>query len=521
MVSLSLRSIQWHLKSLLDSTKYQLLFTTSNIQSFHLHIQFINKIITRPILHGCPTICVSVVYDPVVLASGPARLLYPMDEGSPTYRDQFAIPTFQLLGITHPDFSDDDLSIYFCGNSLGLMPQATPKAIEEELKAWHARAVEAHFNHPNDNHWVDIDLPLLSLTAPLVGAKENEVAVMGSLTANLNALLVSFYKPKGSKTKILFEKHAFPSDYYAFLNLVKIHGYDESHLIQIAPKEGDTYLKTKDIIAAIEQHKDELALVCFPGIQYYTGQWFDIPTITKAGHDAGAVVGWDLAHAVGNVPLELHAWNVDFAVWCNYKYLNLGPGAMAGIFVHENHTKENSAELFPPRLAGWWGNNASDRFKMLEKFDPIQLALSYRQLNPSVLDVVAVKTSYQLVAAAGGVTTLRQKSLALTQHLWDLLVQSPYYNATSTPWFKILTPEDPAERGAQLSVLFGPHSDDPAHDTMEQVFQYLHDHAIICDERRPNVIRLAPTPLYNTFKEVEIVVQRVNEALDAIARKHS
>lgn len=444
-----------------------------------------------------------------------------MDEGSPTYRDQFAIPTFKLLGISHPDFADDDLSIYFCGNSLGLMPQATPKAIEEELKAWHARAVEAHFNHPNDNHWVDIDLPLLPLTAPLVGAKENEVAVMGSLTANLNALLVSFYKPKGSKTKILFEKHAFPSDYYAFLNLVKIHGYDESHLIQIAPKEGDTYLKTRDIIAAIEHNKDELALVCFPGIQYYTGQWFDIATITKAGHDAGAVVGWDLAHAVGNVPLELHAWNVDFAVWCNYKYLNLGPGAMAGIFVHENHTKENSPELFPPRLAGWWGNNAADRFKMLEKFDPIQLALSYRQLNPSVLDVVAVKTSYQLVAAAGGVTTLRQKSLALTQHLWDLLVQSPYYSATSSPWFKILTPEDPAERGAQLSVLFGPHSDDPAHDTMEQVFQYLHDHAIICDERRPNVIRLAPTPLYNTFKEVEIVVQRVNEALDAIARKHS
>lgn len=450
-----------------------------------------------------------------------------LDAEFPTYKDKFAIPTFQSLGITSSEFSPTDASLYLCGNSLGLMPQATKQAIADELDAWGARGVESHFNHPGENDsktlWVDIDLPLIPLIAPVVGGLNSEVAVMGSLTANLNALLTSFYKPRGKKTKILFEKQAFPSDYYAFLNMVMLHGFDQSHLVQIAVPPGETYLKTELILDQIEVHRDELALVCLPGIQYYTGQFFDIPTITKAAHAHGIVVGWDLAHAVGNVPLSLHDWDVDFAAWCSYKYLNAGPGAIAGIFVHEKHTKENSKTNFPPRLAGWWGNNASDRFKMLEVFDPMQTALSYRQSNPSVIDCVALKSSLEVFQQVGGVQALRSKSLQLTQYMQKLLTSSQYYLAPdadkSAVGFKILTPLNGAERGAQLSLLFQPHHDKPEFNVMEQVFRYLHDHAIICDERRPDVIRLAPVPLYNTFSEVYTVIKRVEEALARIVLK--
>lgn len=434
----------------------------------------------------------------------------------PSFVDKFHVPTFGSLGIEHPDFPQETSAIYFCGNSLGLMPKATGPALAAELKAWGDRGVEAHFNHPLATNWVDVDLPLLPLTAPIVGAEQNEVAIMGSLTANLNALLVAFYKPKGKRTKIMFEKNAFPSDYYAFLNIVKVHGYDECHLIQLVPKNGRLYLETSDILDEIERHADELALICFPGIQYYTGQWFDIPTITSKARAQDIVVGWDLAHAAGNVPLQLHDWGVDFAVWCNYKYLNLGPGAIAGIFVHERHTKDNNSLDYPPRLAGWWGNNAAERFKMLERFDPMALALSYRQSNPLVLDVVAVRVAYQMIKDAGGVETLRVESVALTQHLEDLLKKLPYFN--KSPGFSIITPSNPQARGAQLSLLFGPHSDDSSRNIMDRVFAYLHARAIICDERRPDVLRLAPVPLYNTFKEVEIVVTRINEALDVICK---
>lgn len=448
-----------------------------------------------------------------------------LDEEFPAYKEKFVVPTFQSLGISSSEFAQTESSLYLCGNSLGLMPKATKQAIADELDAWGARGVESHFNHPGQNDsktlWVDIDLPLVPLIAPVVGGLNTEVAVMGSLTANLNALLTSFYKPNGKKTKILFEKQAFPSDYYAFLNMVMLHGFDESHLVQIEVPEGETYLKTELILDQIEAHKEVLALVCLPGIQYYTGQFFDIPTITKAAHDHGIVIGWDLAHAVGNVPLSLHDWDVDFAAWCSYKYLNAGPGAIAGIFVHEKYTKENSKASFPPRLAGWWGNNAGDRFKMLEVFDPLQTALSYRQSNPSVIDCVALKASLEIFKEVGGVQNLRAKSVRLTRYMQKLLTSSPFYLAPdadkSTLGFKILTPLDESERGAQLSLMFQPHHDDPKHNVMEQVFRYLHKYAIICDERRPDVIRLAPVPLYNTFSEVYTVIKRVNEALAQIS----
>ncbi|KAI5950401.1 BNA5 [Candida margitis] len=452
-----------------------------------------------------------------------------LDKSFPTYKDDFCIPTFESLGINNDSFSKDTESIYLCGNSLGLMPKQTSTAINNELKAWSMRGVESHFNHPlsSSTDWVDIDLPCVPLLAPFVGAKENEVAVMGSLTSNLNALLTHFYKPKGKRTKILFEKQAFPSDYYAFLNIVKLHDFDESHLIQVEIPKGETYLKTESILSVIDDNLDEIALVCFPGIQYYTGQFFDIERITKYIKDKAPeiVVGWDLAHAAGNVPLHLHDWSVDFAAWCSYKYLNAGPGAIAGIFVHEKHTKDNTATQYKPRLAGWWGNNSADRFRMLEKFDPIASALSYRQSNPSVIDCVALQSSLQVFEKVGGVGILREKSLKLTQFLQDLLTSSKYYipqesTDESKFGFKILTPLVQNERGAQLSVLFQPHREDKQDNVMERVFDHLHKHAIICDERRPDVIRLAPLPLYNTFEETYIAVQRLLEALDNIARDY-
>lgn len=447
-----------------------------------------------------------------------------LDKQYASHGESFEVPTFASLGVTSTQFSPQDPSIYFCGNSLGLMPKSTRVAIEAELQAWAQRGVESHFNHPDENKtmWMDIDLPLVELLSPIVGAKNTEVAAMGLLTANLNALLVAFYRPLGRRCKILFEKNAFPSDYYALLNIAKLHGYDESCLVQLEVSDGETYLQTQEILDAIDQNKEELALVLLPGIQYYTGQFFDVQTITQHAQKCGAVVGWDLAHAVGNVPLSLHDWNVDFAVWCSYKYLNSGPGAIGGIYVHERYTQNNSQQNFSPRLAGWWGNNAAQRFKMLEVFDPIQSALSYRQSNPSVLDCVALQSSLEIFKKVGGVSELRKKSLALTGYLEKLLLQSKYYLAPTADksefGFKILTPQNPAERGCQLSLLFLPHHEETSLNVMENVHKYLHQHAIICDERRPDVIRLAPVPLYNTFLQVLIVVARLNEALDQISK---
>lgn len=451
----------------------------------------------------------------------------PQPDQLPTYKCEFEIPTFKSLGIEPPNgFSVDSSSVYLAGNSLGLMPKATRKLLADELDAWAARGVESHFNHPGSDvgktSWVDIDLPLVKPLAKLVGGTLNEVAAMGTLTSNLNSLLVSFYRPEGKRNKILFEKNAFPSDYYAFLNMVKLHGFDESALIQLEIAPGKRHLELRQILDILEDKGDEIALMCFPGIQYYTGQLFDIAEITKAGQDRGIVVGWDLAHAVGNVPLKLHDWNVDFAVWCSYKYLNSGPGGIAGIFVHERHTKDNSKDHYPPRLAGWWGNNASDRFKMLELFDPIKSALSYRQSNPLVIDCVALKASLEVFEKAGGLEALRETSLVLTGQLEKSLKESKYFigdpSDTTLVGYKILTPDSPHERGCQLSVLFQPHSDDKEKNVMERVHSYLHAHGIIVDERRPDVIRIAPTPLYNTLEDVGAVVKRIQEALDDISK---
>ncbi|KAI5964833.1 BNA5 [Candida pseudojiufengensis] len=453
-----------------------------------------------------------------------------LDKIYSVYKSKFNIPTFQSLGIKNDKFQPDTESIYLCGNSLGLMPKNTATAINNELNAWSSRGVESHFNHPDKSltEWVDIDLPLIPLLSPLVGAQDNEVAVMGSLTSNLNSLLIHFYKPKNKRTKILFEKQAFPSDYYAFLNIVKLFGYDESHLIQIEIPKGSTYLPTELILSTIDENLENLALVCLPGIQYYTGQFFDIASITKhvKFKSSEIIVGWDLAHAVGNVSLKLHDWEVDFATWCSYKYLNSGPGAIAGIFVNSKYTKTNSNLNYKPRLAGWWGNNSEERFKMLEKFDPIASALSYRQSNPSVIDCVALKSSLEIFKEVGGIEPLRKKSIELTSFLEKILKSSEFYIPQDSLddnkfGFKILTPLNQNERGCQLSLNFQPHRDNKEKNVMERVFKYLHNHAIICDERRPDVIRLAPVPLYNTFEETFFASQILLEALESIKNDYN
>lgn len=418
--------------------------------------------------------------------------------------DQFAVPTLASLGIATPALPPTTPSVYLCGNSLGLMPKSLRTSVLRELDAWSARGVESHFNHPDGNDWVDVDLPAVPLLAPLVGALELEVALMGSLTANLNALLATFYKPTAGRHKIMFEKHAFPSDYYAFLNMVQMFGYDESALVQVAPRAGEHTLRTEDIVEAIRKEGPALAVVCFPGIQYYTGQFLDIETITRAGQEAGAVVGWDLAHAVGNVELRLHDWNVDFAAWCSYKYLNSGPGAIGGIYLHERHCGRTNGG-YRPRMAGWWGNNAGDRFKMEEHFDPIPLALGFRQLNPSVLDVAACIASLRVFALAGGMPVLREQGVLLTARLETALKASQWYGDK----FEIITPSESSQRGQQLSLLF-------KDGLMEPVFNYMRERGVVCDERRPNVIRIAPAPLYNLALDVDRAVEVFALALESV-----
>ncbi|ODV85170.1 hypothetical protein CANARDRAFT_199271 [[Candida] arabinofermentans NRRL YB-2248] len=453
-----------------------------------------------------------------------------LDSQHPCNSTLFTFPTFESMGLPIDEEKKKSSSSkvnYLCGNSLGLMPASTPQAINNELKAWADRAVESHFRHRGEPEgltpWLNIDLPVVPLLAPIVGAKDTEVACMGTLTMNLNSLMCSFYKPTKTRYKILFEKGAFPSDYYAFLNQAKLHGFDEDALIQVETRPDEYSLRTEDIIDVLQKNADSIAIVCFPGIQYYSGQLFDIETITKIGHEIGAVVGWDLAHAVGNVDLKLHDWNVDFAAWCSYKYLNSGPGGIGGIFVHEKHTKiSNDGSDWKPRLAGWWGNDANERFKMLEEFKPIESALAFRQSNPSVLDVVSLKSSLEIFEQCGGLPKLRPRAIMLTSFLEKLLKSSKYYKSleesktTTTPHFIILTPEIESQRGSQLSVMFKPHYESKEENIMERISSYLNQHGTICDERRPDVVRLAPTALYNTFSDCLECVILLEEAFEKL-----
>jgi len=381
--------------------------------------------------------------------------------------------------------------IYFCGNSLGLQPKAVSLAVEEELETWRTEGVDGHFAKPNP--WWTYHKRLKSSLAHIVGAKEHEVVAMNNLTTNLHLLMASFYRPTNDRYQIMIEGGAFPSDHYAVESQLRWHGLDPAQaLIELHSQSGEEILRTEDILNAIEQHADSLALVLLPGIQYYTGQFFDLKTITEAAQKVGATIGVDLAHAVGNVPMQLNNWNIDFAVWCSYKYLNSGPGNTGGAFVHERYADDTQL----PRLAGWWGHREEDRFQMKPGFKPMYGADGWQLSNANILPLAAQRVSLEIVAEAG-IDRIRQKSLKLTGFLEECI----HSIDPEGKHINIITPHNPEERGAQLSLVFSSRG--------KQVFEKLTQSGIIVDWREPSVIRVAPAPLYNTFTEV----YRFNEIL--------
>lgn len=381
-----------------------------------------------------------------------------------------------------PDFHKKDI-IYFTGNSLGLQPKSTRKMIEEELDDWAKYGVEGHFM--SRRPWYSYHEQLTELSAYVVGAKPIETVITHSLTTNIHLLMVSFYQPNGKKTKILCEKKAFPSDQYALMSQLEFHGYDKEHLIEIGPRDGEETIQHEDILDAIEKHKDELALVFMGGVNYYTGQFFNLKEITKAGHKAGAVVGFDLAHAAGNVNLSLHDWNIDFATWCSYKYLNSSPGGVSGIFVHEKHAE--NAEL--KRFAGWWGHDKEQRFLMEDKFIPIKGAEGWQLSNAPVLGMAAHLASLQIFKEAG-MERIGSKRDLITAYLEYLILK---VSAENEDFLKIITPNSIFDRGSQLSLVLKKDG--------KKKFDLLTEQGIIADWREPNVIRIAPAPLYNSFED--------------------
>ncbi len=384
-----------------------------------------------------------------------------------------------------PDFQDKDV-VYFTGNSLGLQPKATKDYIQQELNDWSKWGVEGHFEAKNP--WFSYHELLTPKIAKIVGAHEKEVVVTHSLTTNLHLLMVSFYRPTAKRYKILCEGKAFPSDQYALESQVKFHGFEpEDALVEVFPRDGEETLREEDIIAQINETGDELALVMIGGVNYYTGQFFDIESITEAGHKVGAMVGWDLAHAAGNVELHLHDWQVDFAAWCSYKYLNSSPGGVSGMFVHEKHAKNK--EL--PRFAGWWGHNKDERFQMKPGFDPIEGAEGWQLSNAPVLGMAAHNASLDIFERAG-MAAISKKRDDLTAYLEFII--NKISDESDLVDFEVITPHDPKKRGAQLSIL--------AHGQGKALFDALSKEGVVADWREPNVIRVAPAPLYNSFEDV-------------------
>lgn len=382
-----------------------------------------------------------------------------------------------------PDAGKGVEPIYFTGNSLGLMPKKAREYVDAELDDWARFAVEGHTGarHP----WLPYHEFLTDQTAALVGAKPVETVVMNSLTVNLHLLMVSFYRPTNGRYKILVEKGAFPSDRYAVESQIKFHGYDAAEaLIEIAPRTGEHTLRTDDIVAVIEREGDRLGLVFFGGVNYYTGQAFNIEAITRAGHEVGACVGFDLAHAAGNIELRLHDWGVDFAAWCSYKYLNGGPGAVGGAFVHERHAA--STEL--PRFAGWWGHDKETRFLMGPDFKPLRGAEGWQISNPPILQMAALRASLEIFDEAG-MDVLAAASREITGRLETLI------DAIGDERIEVITPRNPAERGCQLSIR--------VRDADRSLHRSLNDGGVYADWREPDVIRVAPVPLYNTVDDVE------------------
>ena len=371
---------------------------------------------------------------------------------------------------------------YFCGNSLGLQPKSTGYLMQKELEDWAAFGVEGHTQARNP--WLYYHHLFSESLARIVGAEPDEVVAMNTLTVNLHLLMISFYRPANGRYKILIEAGAFPSDQYAVETQVRMWGHDpHDAIIEISPREGEFSINEEDIFSAISEAGSSLALVMIGGVNYYTGQLFDMKRITEAAHRVGAYAGYDLAHAVGNVPLQLHDWGADFACWCSYKYLNSGPGGVGGAFVHRHHG--NNPKIF--RLAGWWGNEEETRFKMKKGFFPQQGAASWQMSNAPVFNMIAHRASLDIYDKAG-MAALREKSLNLTAYLEFLLGE------LKTLPFSVITPREPQQRGCQISMLF--------HERGREVFDALTDAGIVADWREPDVIRVAPVPLYNTYEDV-------------------
>lgn len=384
--------------------------------------------------------------------------------------------------------------LYLAGNSLGLQPRRARLYVTDELDDWQRDAVEGHFT--GDRPWVSYHELAAAKMARLVGAREIEVVCMNTLTVNLHLLMISFFRPSGARTKILIEKPAFPSDRYAVVSQLKLHGLDPAvDLVEIEPRESEFYLRDSDIAETIDRHGDTIALILLPGVQYYSGQVLDMAAITRQGHAHGCVVGFDLAHAVGNIALDLHDWNVDFAAWCSYKYLNAGPGAIGGVFIHERYARDDSL----PRLCGWWGHDKESRFRMGPEFVPIPGAEGWQLSNPPILSLAPVLASLEIFETAG-LTALREKSVRLTSYLAWLI------DNKLDQHIQIITPEH--ARGCQLSLRLR----EP--ERGREIQKRLGIRGVICDWREPDVIRVAPVPLYNRYTEVYHFVEILQELLD-------
>ncbi len=401
------------------------------------------------------------------------------------YQDEFIFPQINGKNV-----------IYFTGNSLGLQPKRTKAYVDEVMNDWANLAVEGHFYAGKP--WWDYQERFANPLSKIVGALPTEITVMNTLTVNLHLLMVSFYRPTKTRYKIICEEKAFPSDQYMFQSQVHFHGYKtEDAIVEIKRREGEHNIRLEDVLAKIEEVGEELALVLIGGVNYYTGQVFDIKAITEAGHRMGAKVGWDLAHAAGNIKLELHDWNVDFAAWCSYKYMNSGPGNASGCFVHERHHKNKDL----PRFAGWWGHNKERRFKMEPSFDPVHGADGWQISNLPILSLAPYLASVELFDEVG-MEALIEKRDKITAYLEFILHEIDKEVKGS---FEIITPSNPEERASQLSVLL--------HGEGRELFDYLMRKGVIIDWREPNVIRLAPVPLYCSFEDMYEFGQILKEGI--------
>jgi kynureninase len=399
-------------------------------------------------------------------------------------------------------------SVYFCGNSLGLQPKNTSLYVNQELTDWAQLGVEGHFK--KDTGWFAYHELVRDAAARIVGAKPIEVAIMNHLTVNLHLLLVSFYRPTKDRYKIICEAGAFPSDRYALQSQARFHGFDpDDAIVELEPSEGSDLITEKDILQAIEDCGDELALVMFGGVHYFTGQVLNFKKITEAAHEVGAYAGFDLAHAAGNLKLELHQWNVDFAAWCSYKYLNGGPGTVGGIYVNEKHVKNPHL----PRFAGWWGNDPATRFKMPHQFTPVLTADSWQLSNAPILEMAALRASFELFDEAG-MERLVKKSNALTSYL-KFVIDDVLASCNKIDLVNLITPFTEQQQGCQLSLQFETDG--------KMIFDTLTSKGVIADWREPDqegrgsgVIRVAPVPLYNSFNDVFRFGQILKDAIEAL-----